>query len=303
MADDDSTQAHTSPFEQIRQVDDVDNEFWSARDLATVLGYNDWRNFLRAVERAREACEGSGYAAADHFVDATKMIAAGKGARREVPDVHLTRYACYLVVQNGDPAKPIVALGQTYFAVRTREAELAEEAALAGMSEDQKRLYVRSQLSTHNKQLAMAAHVAGVVTPRDFALFQDHGYRGLYAGETARMIAARKGVKPGTILDHMGSTELAANLFRATQTEEKLRRERITDKDQANRTHHDVGVAVRRTIAELGGTMPEDLPTPEKSIQQVQRDEATRERLRLEREQQPTLFELPDPDTGDEGGD
>jgi DNA-damage-inducible protein D len=302
MANDDTgdttqqqSQAHMSPFERIRQRDDQGNEFWSARDLATVLGYTEYGKFTNTLRKAETACENSGQRPSDHFAHTSDMVTIGSGARRRVADVHLSRYACYLVVQNADPSKEIVALGQTYFAVRTREAEIAEE--LAGMTEAQRRLYTRAQLATHNKDLAIAAQGAGVITSRDFAIFQDHGYQGLYGGETARDIAARKGVKPGTILDHMGSTELAANLFRATQTEEKLRREGITGKAAANRTHHDVGQAVRRFIVEdLGGTPPEQLPTPAKSIPQLQREEAERERLRLERERQPSLFDLPDPD-------
>ena len=261
-----------SAFERIRHVDDDGNEYWSARDLAKVLGYTEWRNFSRAISKAVEACENSGYVVSDHFVEANKMIATGKGARREVEDWHLSRYACYLVVQNADPSKEIVALGQTYFAIQTRRQELADEAALAGMGEDQKRLFIRDQLRIHNKQLADAAKDAGVLSASDFAIFQDHGYRGLYAGLGARAIAARKGLRGGqAILDHMGSTELAANLFRATQTEEKIQRENIQGRDEANRTHYEVGAEVRATIERLGGTMPEDLPTPIESIAQVKR--------------------------------
>ncbi len=286
---------HVSPFEQIRQEDDQGNEHWSARDLAKVLGYKRWETFPNVIEKAEISCEGSGHEVAHHFRRVTKMVVLGSGAQREIEDVSLSRYACYLVVMNADPSKEIVALGQTYFAVKTREAELAEE--LAGLTEAERRLHMRPELATRNRQLAAAASGAGVVTPKDFALFQDHGYRGLYAGETTRMIAARKGVKPGTILDWMGGTELAANWFRVTQTEDKLQREGITDKDQANRTHHDMGAAVRRFIAEQGGTMPEDLPTPAQSIQELQREE----QRRLERERQLSLFELPDPDPNDEG--
>jgi DNA-damage-inducible protein D len=214
-----------------------------------VLGYSGWQRFSAVIEHAQLACENSGYAVSDHFNAAVKMVTLGSGAQRTVQDVRLSRYACYLIVQNADPAKEIVALGQTYFAIRTREAELAEQGALDGMSEDERRLFLRSQVASHQKALYAAAGEAGVATSRDFAIFQDHGYRGLYKGETARMIASRKGVKPGTILDHMGSTELAANLFRATQTEEKLRREGFTDKETANRTHRAVGAAVRRSRA------------------------------------------------------
>ena len=267
---------HTSPFEQIRQVNDDGVEFWSARDLAEVLGYRtNYRNFKKALGKAEVACANSGQEVEDHFARARKMIALGKGAQRAVEDVHLSRYACYLVIQNADPSKEIVALGQTYFAVQTRRQEQADE--MAGLSEEQKRLYLRGQLSTHNKQLAEAANQAGVVLPVDFAIFQDHGYMGLYGDLKSRDIHKRKGLKPSQhILDHMGSTELAANLFRATQTEEKLRREGIKGKEKANQTHYEVGRKVRQTIQELGGTPPEDLPNPEESIGQLQRKEQKR---------------------------
>ncbi len=288
--------AHTSPFERIRHTAEDGGEYWSARDLAAILGYSGWQRFTSVLERAMQACENSGHAASDHFNATVKMIATGKGAQREVEDIHLSRYACYLVVQNADPAKEIVALGQTYFAVRTREAEIADE--LAQLSEDQRRLRLRAEMKERNVDLAAAASGAGIITARDFALFQDHGYRGLYNGETARDIAARKGLKRGqAILDHMGSTELAANWFRATQAADKITREGVTTKDAANRIHHDVGRKVRQTIADLGGTMPEDLPTPAKSIAELQRDEAQR----VERERQPILFPPDDDSTGNSG--
>jgi DNA-damage-inducible protein D len=238
-----------STFQAIQQTDEHGIEYWSARDLARVLGYARWDNFERVIDKAVMACENSGCAASDHFNRTGKMIALAKGAHRTIEDWHLSRYACYLIVQNADPSNEIVALGQTYFAVQTRRAEVADE----------------------------------------LAVFQDHGYRGLYNGVTARDIAARKGVKPGQILDYMGSTELAANLFRATQAEEKLRREHIVGKETANRTHHAVGREVRATIERLGGTMPEELPTSGASIQQLQR----REQQRIAAERQPSLFDGP----------
>jgi len=267
---------HASPFEQIRRESEEGYEYWSARDLAEVLGYRtNYRNFKKAIEKARVACQNSGQVVEDHFAQARKMVAIGSGAQREVEDVHLSRYACYLVVQNADPSKEIVALGQTYFAVQTRRQEEADE--LAELTEEQKRLYLRGQLVSHNRQLADAANLAGVVQGIDFAIFQDHGYMGLYGGLKARDIHTRKGLKKSQgILDHMGSTELAANLFRATQTEEKLRREGIQGKTAANHTHYEVGQAVRKTIIDLGGTLPEELPTPEDSIQQLQRKEQKR---------------------------
>ena len=203
---------------------------------------------------------------------ANNMIRIGKGRKTRVADIHLSRYACYLIVQNADPAKEVVALGQTYFAVQTRRQEEADE--LADLSEEQKRLYLRGELANHNRQLAEAANLAGVVQGMDFAIFQDHGYMGLYGGLRAREIHDRKGLKKSQhILDHMGSTELAANLFRATQTDEKLRRDHIQGKEKANRTHYEVGQEVRETIRRLGGTLPEDLPTPPDSIQQIKRKE------------------------------
>lgn len=216
------------------------------------------------------------------------MIDIAKGAKREIDDYHLSRYACYLIVQNADPAKPIVALGQTYFAVQTRRQEQTDE--LAALSEDQRRLYLRGQLTDHNRQLAEAASHAGVIKPLDFAIFQDHGYMGLYGGLRTKDIHSRKGLKKSQqILDHMGSTELAANLFRATQTEDKIRREGIRSKEKANWTHFQVGQKVRQTIEELGGTMPEDLPTPRESIQQIQQ----KEQSRLKQAPQLSIFDKP----------
>lgn len=260
-----------SSFDGIRHTDDAGNDYWLARELAPLLEYVQWRNFLQVVEKAKLACQQSGNPVADHFADVSKMVGIGSGAQRPVEDVRLTRYACYLIVQNGDPSKPVIANGQTYFAIQTRRQELADEATLAQLSEDEKRLAIRNELATHNKHLAAAARDAGVDTPLDYAIFQDHGYKGLYGGLGAKDIHARKHLKKSQkILDHMGSTELAANLFRATQAEEKLRRDNVRDKNEANRTHHDVGRKVRQTIQELGGTMPENLPAPESSIQQLE---------------------------------
>lgn len=262
---------HHATFESIRHVDGDGHEFWSARDLAPLLEYQDWRNFVQVVDKARQACKQSGYQVVDHFGDVTKMVDIGSGAKRSLPDVRLSRYACYLIVQNGDPAKPVIANGQTYFALQTRRQELANDEKFAQLSEDEKRLAIRNELSAHNKQLAAAAKDAGVETALDYAIFQDHGYKGLYGGLGAKDIHVRKGLKKSQkILDHMGSTELAANLFRATQAEEKLRRDKVCGKVEANRTHFDVGHKVRQTIEELGGTMPENLPTPDASIQQLE---------------------------------
>jgi DNA-damage-inducible protein D len=284
-----------SPFEQIRHTTEAGGEYWSARELSGILGYTQWRNFVTAVEKAQLACLQSGQTIADHFATTSKMIPIGKGGQRQVADWHLSRYACYLVVQNADPSKEIVALGQTYFAVQTRRAE--EMDALAGQTERQKRLRLRKDLAAHNTQLADTAREAGVITRQDFAIFQDHGYMGLYAGERARDIAQRKGLRPGQhILDHMGSTELAANAFRSTQAEDKIRREGLRGKAAANQAHEEMGAAVRGFIRDQGGTMPEDLPTPAESIQQA----AAAERKRLARGPQLSMFGEEDPDPAGE---
>jgi len=238
---------HASPFEAIREEAEDGSEYWSARDLSKILGYTEWRNFTTAIEKAKEACQNSGQAVSDHFVEANKLIEAGKRARRKIEDYHLSRYACYLLIQNADPSKPIVALGQTYFAVQTRRQELADE--LAALPEDQLRLLRRAQMTIYNSQLAGAAQISGVIEPMDFAIFQDHGYMGLYGGLKAKDINDRKGLKKSQeILDYMGSDELAANIFRASQTKQKLEREQIQGKEKANRTHFEVGKKVRQTI-------------------------------------------------------
>jgi len=258
-------------FEQIRQVDENGNEFWSARDLGKVLEYSEFRHFIPVIDRAKEACKNSGQLIENHFEDMLDMVKIGSGAEREVESIKLSRYACYLIVQNADPSKEIVATGQTYFAIQTRIQEIRQMDEYTSLkSEEEKRLFLRNELKTHNIQLAEAAKDAGVVEPIDYAIFQNHGYMGLYGGLDARGIHTRKGLnKSQNILDHMGSTELAANLFRATQTEEKLRREDIKGKKNANTTHFNVGKKVRQTIQELGGTMPENLPT-EESIKKLE---------------------------------
>jgi len=248
-------------FERIKRVNERGGEFWSARELAKVLEYSDFRNFITVINKARQACANSKRTVADHFVDITEMVGIGSGAWRPIEDWGLSRYACYLVIQNADPSKPLVALGQNYFAIQTRRQELADDEAL---KEEQKRLLLRQEMKKHNKHLALAAKEAGVVQPVDYAAFMDHGYRGLYGELDQRALELRKGLNPNeNILDRMGSTELAANLFRATQTEEKLRRENIRSKQAANQLHEAVGRKVRQTIEQLGGTMPEDLPVPE----------------------------------------
>ena len=252
-------------FESIKHVDENGIEFWTSRGLYKILEYIEYRNFLPVIEKAKIACKNSGQMIENHFVDINEMVNIGSGAERAVDSIKLSRYACYLIVQNADPSKTIVAQGQTYFAIQTRIAEVQQMKAYQELTdEEEKRLFLREELQKHNSQLASAAKDAGVIDSRDYAIFQNYGYQGLYGGMTAKDIHARKGLKQSQkILDHMGSTELAANLFRATQTEEKLRRENIKGKQKANMTHYEVGAKVRQTIKELGGTMPEDLPTVE----------------------------------------
>ena len=259
------TKKAITTFESIKRVDDNGIEYWSSRDLWKVLGYTEYRHFLPVIEKAKIACQNSSQPISDHFEDILEMVVIGSGAERPLDSIKLSRYACYLTVQNADPNKTIVAQAQTYFATQTRIAEIQQMDAYNRLSsEDEKRLFLRSELAKHNSQLADAAKGAGVIAPRDYAIFQNHGYMGLYGGLGAKEIHERKNLKKSQkILDHMGSTELAANLFRATQTEEKLRRDHIVGKTKANRTHYEVGAKVRQTIKELGGTMPENLPVVE----------------------------------------
>lgn len=261
-----------SLFESIRHVNEYGEEFWYARELQLALEYKQWRRFENVIAKAKTACENSQFTVSEHFADVGKTSPMPNGGFKEIDDYELSRYACYLIVQNGDPRKKVIALGQSYFAVKTRQQELIEN--YDDLSEDLKRLAIRNEMKAHNKSLAEAAKLAGISDPKDYAIFQNKGYQGLYGGLGRKEIHARKGLKKSQdILDHMGSTELAANLFRATQTDEKLRRENITGKEEANQTHYEVGKKVRQTIAELGGTMPEDLPTPSKSIKQIEREQ------------------------------
>lgn len=257
-------------FESIKHINEDGEEFWYARELQKILEYTQWRNFEGVIQKAKIACEQSSNNIQDHFADVSKMVVAGV-APKEVDDIMLSRYACYLIVMNGDPRKEIIALGQTYFAVKTRQQEVIEN--FENLTEEQKRLAIRNEIINHNKSLADAAKQAGISEPLEYAIFQNWGYKGLYGGMDMKAIHAHKGLKKSQkILDHMGSTELAANLFRATQTEEKLRRDNVKGANNANKTHYEVGAKVRKTIQELGGTMPEELPTPKKSIKQIERE-------------------------------
>ena len=259
---------YQSPFESIKQIDDDGNEYWYARDLQEILEYSEWRNFSKIIEKAKSACETSGHAVQSEFVDVNKLVDVVANLQRSIQDIVLSRYACYLIAMNGNPRKEVIALAQTYFAVKTHEQEQLEL-----QKEDSLRLQIRQDIKEHNISLAEAANQAGIKEPKDYAIFQNEGYKGLYGGLGVKQIHAKKGLKKSQkILDHMGSTELAANLFRSTQTDEKLRREGIKGKENANKIHHDVGAKVRQTIKELGGTMPEDLETPTKSIQQIRKE-------------------------------
>ncbi|MBK6329956.1 MAG: DNA damage-inducible protein D [Bacteroidetes bacterium] len=263
---------HITLFESIKEIDENGNEFWGARKLSKVLEYSEFRHFIPVIERAKEACENSGHAILDHFEEYLEEIVHGKGAKQDYESVKLSRYACYLIVQNADPGKEVVAQGQTYFAVQTRLQEISQMAEYNRLkSEEEKRLFLRDEMKRHNIQLADAAKGAGVIEPLDYAIFQNHGYMGLYGGLDAKGIHKNKGLKKSQhILDHIGSTELAANLFLATQTEEKLRRDQIKGKQKANKTHYEIGKKVRKTIEEIGGTMPENLPVAD-SIKRLEK--------------------------------
>lgn len=263
---------HLSKFEDIKTIDEKGNEYWLARDLAPVLEYVDYRNFVDVMKKAFAACKKSGQDPRDHFVGVTTMAKIGSGAVREVDNIRLTRYACYLCVQNGDPEKEIIALGQTYFAVQTRLQEIQQLDEYNKLeTEDAKRIFLRNELVEHNKQLMATAKGAGVIDPLDYAIFTNWGYKGMYDGLDRTGIQKKKGLKKtDNIADYMGSTELAANLFRATQTGEKLKKDGVKTKQQANSTHYSVGKIVRDTIKEIGGTMPEDLP-PAENIKKIEK--------------------------------
>lgn len=268
-------------FEDIRHVDENGQEYWFARELQGVLTYAKWENFHKVIKTAQIACKISQQEVTYHFPEVRKTIPMPKGASKTAIDYKLTRYACYLIVMNGDPRKEVIAWAQTYFAVKTRQQELAE--LYDQLTEDEKRLFIRGDIKQKNMLLAETAHKAGIITTLEYATFQDAGYRGLYGGLTARDIADNKGLSNGEeILDYMGSEELAANLFRITQTEAKMRREGTDTPAKANAAHYQVGKAVRETIQSLGGTMPEDLPLPDKSIKELEAE--TREQLKTKKD-------------------
>ena len=256
-------------FEDIKHIDENGNEFWYARELQMTLGYKRWDKFCNVIEEATIACKQSDNLLFYHFSQVGKMIKLGKGGNRNVIDYKLSRYACYLIAQNGDSRKKVIALAQTYFAIQTRRQELYEK-EYSSLSEDEKRLYQRNLTRKGNHSLNIAAKNAGV---KNFDKFHNSGYKGLYNGETANDIAKRKGLRyREDILDNMGSDELIANLFRISQTEQKLKKDNVKLEKTANKTHYEVGKKIRKTIEELGGTMPEELPTPYKSLKEIERD-------------------------------
>lgn len=268
-----------SLFESIKHTNEIGQEYWSARELHKVLEYIRWDRFLNVIDKAKEACKNSGSELSDHFSHVGKMVELGSGAMKDIGDINLTRYACYLVVQNADPGKEVVALGQTYFAIQTRKQEIIEDEFKKLGGEIQKRLFLRKEMAEHNKKLADAARDAGVIQPWEYAVFQNHGYMGLYNGLGAKETHHKKGLmKSENILDHMGITELAANLFRATQTEEKLKRDKIKGKDNANKTHFEVGKKVRKTIKELGGAMPKNWPAAD-SIKKIEKKKSNSKKI------------------------
>ena len=256
-------------FESIKHINETGAEYWYARELQKILEYNKWENFEKVIRTAKQSCENSNISNLDHFLDVRKMVTIGSGAEKEIKDYKLTRYACYLIAQNGDSRKKVIALAQTYFVIQTRKQELTEK-EYCMLTEDEKRFYQRNLTRKGNYSLNQAAKNAGV---KNFDKFHNAGYKGLYNGETADDIAKRKGLRyREDILDNMGSEELAANLFRITQTESRLKRDNIATESAANKTHYEVGSKIRNTIKELGGTMPEDLPTPEKSLKQLEKE-------------------------------
>ena len=261
-------------FEDIKQIRADGTEFWSARELAPALEYTKWENFQNVIKRAMIACENSGHSVEDDFPEVRKIVDAGITSK-PVKDYELTRYACYLIVQNGDPRKEVIALGQTYFAIQTYRQEVADH--FNELDEDRRRLVVRGDIKQWKQMLAETAHNAGVITNEEFAIFQNAGYMGLYGGLDVDDIHKRKNLEVGQkILDYMGSTELIANLFRISQTEEKLRKDEVDNAKTATSIHYSVGKEVRSAIEKIGGTMPEDLPTPEKSIQEIEKEQMAR---------------------------
>ena len=261
-------------FEEIKKIREDGTEYWNARELSKVLQYKKWENFSKVIDRAKLACKNSGRNIEDDFPEVRKIVEAG-ATQKKVIDYELSRYACYLIVQNGDPRKEVIALGQTYFAIQTRRQEVADY--FNQLDEDNKRLVIRGDIKQWNQMLLEVAHNSGVITNQEYAEFQNAGYMGLYGGLTVDDIHKRKNLKDNEkILDFMESTELIANLFRISQTEEKLKKDNVHSSSKATATHYEVGSKVRKAIEDIGGTMPEDLPRPEKSIKQIEKEQLKR---------------------------
>ena len=256
-------------FEDIKHIDENGVEFWYARELMPILQYSNWQNFEKIIDKAKISCENSGISVFEHFIDVNKLSKRANNAEVEIKDYELTRYACYLIAQNGDSRKKVIALAQTYFAVQTRKQEITEK-EYSMLTEDEKRFYQRNLTRKGNYSLNQTAKKAGV---KNFDKFHNAGYKGLYNGETADDIAKRKGLRyREDILDNMGSDELIANLFRISQTEQKLKKDNIQTEREANKTHYNIGKNIREVIAKNGGTMPEELPTPKKSLKQLEKE-------------------------------
>ena len=256
-------------FEDIKHIDENGVEFWYARELMPILQYSNWQNFEKIIDKAKISCENSGISVFEHFIDVNKLSKRANNAEVEIKDYELTRYACYLIAQNGDSRKKVIALAQTYFAVQTRKQEITEK-EYSMLTEDEKRFYQRNLTRKGNYSLNQTAKKAGV---KNFDKFHNAGYKGLYNGETADDIAKRKGLRyREDILDNMGSDELIANLFRISQTEQKLKKDNIQTEKEANKTHYNIGKNIREVIAKNGGTMPEELPTPKKSLRQLEKE-------------------------------
>ncbi len=265
-------------FEDIKHVDEHGNEYWLARELQQVLEYKKWQKFINVIENAKLACEQSKFMIDEHFTQVGKTSKMPNGGVKNILEYKLSRYACYLIVQNSDPRKEVVALGQTYFAIQTRKQELTEK-EYVNLTEEEKRFYQRNLTKKGNYSLNQIAKKCGV---KNFDQFHNAGYKGLYNGETAADIAKRKGLRyREDILDNMGSDELIANLFRISQTEQKLKRDNIQGDGKAKETHYEVGQEVRNTINRLGGVMPEDLPTPKKSLKELEKEKKTQIKIEL----------------------
>ena len=270
---------NNSIFEDIKHIDEYGNEFWYARELQKVLEYKDWRNFKKVIDKAVISAKNSVLNEKDWVVEVNKPIKTGKGKKEIIKDYKLSRYICYLIVQNADPSKEVIALGQTYFAIQTRRQEITMQ-EYDSLSEDEKRLYQRRLTKQGNYTLQKVAASAGV---KNMAEFHNAGYRGLYNGETADDIFKRKKLRyREDILDNMNEDELVANLFRINQTKQKLLRDKIKGEKEARDTHYEVGKKVRKAIADIGGMMPEDMPTPDKSLKELEkRAKANRKAIKL----------------------